>query len=78
MVETMDACDGIGLAAPQVHQSIRLFIIRVPEELENGTIQCGEINVFINPVLTLPSSETWKTSEGCLSIPTIHSDVGST
>ena len=75
MIETMDACNGIGLAAPQVHHSIRLFIVRAPQENDQGSLEPGEITVFINPSLSLPSNETWTASEGCLSIPTIRSPV---
>ena len=76
MIETMDACNGIGLAAPQVHHSIRLFIIRVPDEGgEDGEIQWGPIKVFINPELSDPSKESWSHAEGCLSIPTIGGSV---
>lgn len=75
MIETMDAYDGIGLAAPQVHHSLKLFIIRVPIETEKDKVEFGAVHVFINPVISLPSKETWITSEGCLSIPTIHIDV---
>lgn len=75
MIETMDACDGIGLAAPQIHHSIQLFIIRKPVEVEAGKVEFREVKVFINPKVSLPSAETWKESEGCLSIPTIHGDV---
>lgn len=75
MVETMDASNGIGLAAPQVHHSIKLFIIREPEEDDDGHVEFNGVKVFINPVVSEPSKETWKMSEGCLSIPTIHVDV---
>lgn len=75
MIETMEACDGIGLAAPQIHHSIRLFVIRQPIEREDGKVEEGDIKVFINPVLSAPSEETWKASEGCLSIPTISGEV---
>jgi peptide deformylase len=79
MIETMDASDGIGLAAPQIHHSIQLFVIRTPIEAKDETgidrIECGEVKVFINPKLSLPSSETWETSEGCLSIPGLRSPV---
>lgn len=75
MIETMEACDGIGLAAPQVHHSIRLFIIRVPIKTGEETYDMGGIKVFINPVLSEPSNETWKMTEGCLSIPTIRAEV---
>ncbi len=75
MVETMDACDGLGLAAPQVHHSIQLFIIRTPVENEKGQLELGDLLVFINPILSDPSEERWKASEACLSIPTIYGDV---
>jgi peptide deformylase len=75
MMETMDACDGIGIAAPQVHHSIKLFLIRQPVESENGKVEFQEVKVFINPEISLPSSETWKSSEACLSIPSLHADV---
>lgn len=75
MIETMDACDGLGLAAPQVHHSIKLFVIRVPIEDPMGQVQLGDVKVFINPTVTNPSQKTWKASEGCLSIPSIQADV---
>ncbi len=63
MIETMDVCNGIGLAAPQVHRSIKLFIIRKPVEVDK--VEFREVKVFINPKVSLPSAETWKKSEGC-------------
>ncbi|HEX2582783.1 MAG TPA: peptide deformylase, partial [Chlamydiales bacterium] len=75
MIETMDACGGIGLAAPQVHHSIKLFIIRKPIQNAAGKIEFREVKVFINPTVSSPSAETEKESEGCLSIPTIHAEV---
>ena len=75
MIETMDACDGIGLAAPQIHHAIRLFIIRVPDQRASNELALGKIKVLINPKISLPSEETWKADEGCLSIPTIHASV---
>ena len=75
MIETMDACNGMGLAAPQVHHSIRLFIIRTPIEDEEGHVELGDVKIFINPIITASSKETWLAPEGCLSIPTIQADV---
>lgn len=75
MIETMDACDGMGLAAPQVHHSIRMFVYRKPLEGEEGSVDLGEPIVCINPKLTKPSDEKWSASEGCLSIPTIRAEV---
>jgi peptide deformylase len=75
MIETMDACDGLGLAAPQVHYCLQLFVIRTPEESASGEIALGDPVVFINPKITSFSEDHWDVSEGCLSIPSIHADV---
>lgn len=74
MIETMNACDGMGLAAPQVHHSIRLFVIRMPIETDEE-VSLGEVKVFINPVLISESKETWEAPEGCLSIPSLRAMV---
>ena len=75
MIETMEGCDGMGLAAPQVHHSIRLFIIRTPIEIAPNQVELGEIKVFINPKILSLSEETWDAPEGCLSIPALRSNV---
>lgn len=75
MTETMDIHDGVGIAAPQVHYSLRLFIIREPMLSQGGHIELGPVKVFINPVLTYVSDTMCKMTEGCLSIPTIHATV---
>lgn len=75
MIETMDACDGIGLAAPQVHHSIKLFVMRLPIETSSGDIEMGEALTLINPEISLQSKETSSAEEGCLSIPTIRAKV---
>ncbi len=75
MKETMDQYDGLGLAAPQIDRSIRLFIIRQPIERDKDEVRSPDIKVFINPKLSSPSEETWDVPEGCLSIPTIRGTV---
>lgn len=75
MIATMYASPGMGLAAPQVYHSIRLFIAQPPMEISPGKFETGQLEVFINPKLSDPSSDTWEHEEGCLSIPTIRSDV---
>jgi peptide deformylase len=75
MVETMMAHDGIGIAAPQVHHSIALFIINVPIPTENGHWLPPKLRVFINPKIIAHSEELWGLEEGCLSIPTIYGTV---
>lgn len=66
MQETLAATDnGIGLAAPQVGESLRLFIIHphlAAEEAEGH-------EVYINPEITKASRKTVEEEEGCLSIP---------
>jgi len=66
MSETMLDADGIGLAAPQVHISHRMFICRNPEIEDDDKIN---ISVFINPIIEKLSDETDDDWEGCLSIP---------
>lgn len=58
---------GIGLAAPQVGWSARLFVIN----LESDPEQPDEEHVFINPVITEPAGEETE-EEGCLSLPDIR------
>ncbi len=77
MEETMRHVAGIGLAAPQVDQSLRVFIIcldaaEYPKEVKNPT---EKIQVFINPKISKPSEECDVKEEGCLSIPGIHGYV---
>lgn len=74
MIETMEANDGCGLAAPQVHHSLSLFITRIPEYLEDNMIP-GQLKIFINPKILSYSQEEWACQEGCLSIPGIREDV---
>ena len=66
MSQTMLDANGIGLAAPQVHLSQRMFIYRNPEIEEEDKIN---ISVFINPSVEMISDETEDDWEGCLSIP---------
>ena len=66
MSETMIDANGIGLAAPQVHLSHRLFIYRNPEIEEEEKIK---VSVLINPKIENISNETEDDWEGCLSIP---------
>jgi peptide deformylase len=69
MAETMYAAPGVGLAAPQIGVSKRLFIIDIAGEDEPS-----ELRVFINPVLSDGTGEiVW--GEGCLSFPEIHEDI---
>jgi len=82
MWETMYASHGVGLAAPQVGQSLRLFVIDASpfaddEELDPEETEILENfkEVFINPTLLSQTGEAWVFNEGCLSIPNVREDV---
>lgn len=75
MEETMYHSDGIGLAAPQIGKSIRIFIIDAsPLEEDDETLKDFK-KVFINPKIIEYKGERALFNEGCLSIPTIREDV---
>lgn len=67
MVETMRAAEGIGLAAPQVGESLRVIVVEVPEDDE--VPGSGILYVVINPEIVEASPEIEEGVEGCLSIP---------
>ena len=83
MYETMYAANGVGLAAPQVGHSIRLFIVdaspfseddkgkTIPEQAHLKDFK----RVFINPHVVDEEGEEWPFEEGCLSIPNIREEV---
>lgn len=84
MWETMYAASGVGLAAPQIGKSIRLFIVDASpfaddEDVEEPDPKAAGLEgfkkVFINPVIEEETGEEWVFQEGCLSIPQIREDV---
>lgn len=75
MFDTMYASAGVGLAAPQVNFSIRIFIVDgAPFDDEDPGLTDFK-KVFINPVMLDESGDKWKFNEGCLSIPGVRDDV---
>ncbi len=73
MFETMYAANGVGLAAPQIGRSVRLFIIDTSQMDDE---EVGDFKqVFINPEIISENGEEWIFEEGCLSIPNIREDV---
>ncbi len=75
MKATLEEQNGLGLAAPQVHRSLRLFLIWPDYEDEKGEWTKGELTVFINPKLSQPGNDYDTVEEGCLSIPGVHGYV---
>lgn len=70
MFDTMYEANGVGLAAPQVGKSIRLFIVDAspfPEDKEAGLKDF--VQVFINPIIMEESGDEWSFNEGCLKYP---------
>jgi len=77
MIETMEDAPGVGLAAPQVHVLLRLFVFRVPPERSSGDpddVPVGN-TVLINPEVELLGEERELRWEGCLSIPGLRAAV---
>ncbi|TMK48046.1 MAG: peptide deformylase [Alphaproteobacteria bacterium] len=74
MFETMYAAPGIGLAAIQVAEPVRLITMDLAKRDENGETT-PRPRVFINPEITSFSEETSVYEEGCLSIPEYYEEV---
>ena len=72
MIETMRDAPGVGLAAPQVHRSMRLFVMD-PGDDDDGPR--SQLRVVVNPELTFPSDEKMRLWEGCLSIPGLRGET---
>lgn len=75
MFETMRNARGVGLAAPQIGKSIRLFIVDTRQIDKPDEPAKGIKKAFINARLLDESGDPWVYEEGCLSIPDIHSDI---
>ena len=68
MVETLHDSGGVGLAAPQIGESIRMIVVEYPEDdsVEDSPVKTYKV---INPEIIWRSEETVEGNEGCLSIP---------
>jgi peptide deformylase len=82
MWETQYNASGVGIAAPQVGMSIRLFVIDASPFSEDEDLTQEEQDflkdfkrVFINPNIIEETGEEWAFNEGCLSIPNVREDV---
>ena len=68
MAETMYAAPGVGLAATQVGELIRMVVIDISEEK-------NDLKVFVNPVIESSSNDLVECEEGCLSLPGVYEKV---
>ena len=71
MIDTMFEYSGVGLAAPQVHESIRMFVAMLDSDGRGE----GDATVMINPEITVVGDQTVDGWEGCLSIPEVRGRV---
>lgn len=70
MLESMYAADGIGLAAIQVGEPLRVIVIDLAREDEEPNVK-----YFVNPVLSDASKDLEPYEEGCLSVPTVYDEI---
>jgi peptide deformylase len=81
MFATMEHAHGVGLAAPQIGKSVRLFVIDStpmvddPDDSNPRFQQPALRRAFINPVMVAETGAEWGFDEGCLSIPGIREQV---
>jgi peptide deformylase len=77
MTETMEDAPGVGLAAPQVHVPLRLFVFRVPQARSSGEADDTAVgnSVLINPEIEFVGEDVRPRWEGCLSIPGVRAVV---
>jgi peptide deformylase len=80
MIETMHEYHGVGLAAPQIHESVRLFVAALDRpSRDDGDAESDETEAdpiaIINPEITVVGNDVVEDWEGCLSIPDIRGRV---
>lgn len=73
--ETMYEADGVGLAAPQVNRSIRMFAIDASAFTKDHPETAGFKQLFINAKIYGEEGEEWVFNEGCLSFPGMREDI---
>lgn len=75
MFATMDHANGVGLAAPQINQGIRLFVIDSSLMLDEEDEEKGIRRAFINPIILDEYGDDFSFEEGCLSIPEVRAEI---
>jgi peptide deformylase len=75
MIDTMHEYHGVGLAAPQVHEGLRIFVAAINPAEEEPLPPDTDPLVFVNPVITPIGHDLFEDWEGCLSIPDLRGRV---
>ena len=71
MIDTMYEYSGVGLAAPQVHEALRVFVAMLDADGRGE----GDALIFVNPEIIVVGDQTVEGWEGCLSIPEVRGRV---
>ena len=71
LIDTMYEYSGVGLAAPQVHEGLRIFVAMLDADGRGE----GDAITFVNPEITVVGDQTVEGWEGCLSIPEVRGRV---
>jgi len=75
MFETMYKADGMGLAAPQIGKSVRIFVVDGTSLADEDPVMKEFKKAFINPKILKLDGDTQVMNEGCLSLPKLREDV---
>ncbi len=76
MIDTMEAEDGIGIAAPQVGASVQVAVVAMKDDSERyEEAESFPLTVFVNPMVTVTDPEEQEYWEGCLSVPNLRGAV---
>jgi peptide deformylase len=74
MIDTMNEYHGIGLAAPQIHESVRLIVVGLHEDADDEDADI-RIVPLVNPEIEFLTKDTEEDWEGCLSVPDMRGRV---
>jgi peptide deformylase len=75
MIETMRDARGAGIAATQVHESVRVCVVEVADNPRYPYKPNWPLTVLVNPVVRPTTDETFLNFEGCLSVPNLRGEV---
>ena len=75
MIETKRDADGAGIAAPQVHRSVRIAVVEVVDNKRYPYKPAAPLDVIVNPTLEPVGDRRYLNNEGCLSVPNIRGEL---
>jgi peptide deformylase len=75
LIDTMRDANGAGLAANQIHETVRICVIEVNQNPRYPYKPDIPLTILVNPVLTLLGTDRYENNEGCLSVPNLRGNV---